>query len=152
VRQDIEGGGAAATEATLAPKRSIRSVFVVEKNEKFQDAFRSELKKRGYRVFVAADPSLAFERFLLQPFDGLLVNAATMSNGPRGGEEGRETFERIMKDAEIQDVTCAGILIVAPEQERWKEVMPEYPRSAVFPQNVTIRQVVKKLEELLAED
>src|SRR5262249_28949762 len=108
-------------------------------------AFRTALKKLGYRVFVAADPARAYDRFLIHPFDALVLNASTT------GEEGRYTFERIMKDAELQEVTCAGILILAQEQEQWIEDIPDFPNAAVFVPPPKLPEVLSKLGELLPE-
>jgi DNA-binding response OmpR family regulator len=120
-------------------------VFVVEKISKFQDAFRESLKKKGYRVLVATDPALAYERFLQIPYDALILNASTI------GEDGRYKFEQIMRDAELQGTVCAGILILSQEQESWVEEIPPFPCTAVMVQPVTLPKVLKKLAELEAQ-
>jgi CheY-like chemotaxis protein len=146
VRHDIEGGNATSRDENAPAKPMMRSVFVVERVEKFQDALRKALKERGYRVFVAASPALAYDRFLTHPYDGLVLNASTT------GEEGRYTYERIMKDAEIQAVTCAGILILSQDQEKWLEDMPDFANTAIFVQPVKLPQVLKKLDDLLSSE
>jgi serine/threonine protein kinase len=143
VRHDIESGSPGSRGDSGPSKPAVRSVFVVEKVAKFQDALRKALKERGYRVFVAADPARAYDRFLTHPYDGLVLNASTT------GEEGRYMYERIMKDAEIQAVTCAGILILSQEQEKWLDDIPDFPNTAIFVQPVKLPQVLKKLDELL---
>src|SRR5262249_39805197 len=42
-------------------RRPARSVFVVESDERLQDALRDKLKELGYRVFLAGDPSRALD-------------------------------------------------------------------------------------------
>ena len=144
VRQDIEGGVVAPISDNGPAKPAIRSVFVVEKIEKFQDALRQAFKDRGYRVFVAADPARAYDRFLIHPYDALVLNASTT------GDDGRYTFERILKDAENQAVPCAGILILSQDQEKWIDDMPDFANTAIFIQPVKLPQVLKKLDEMLS--
>src|SRR5262249_8509880 len=68
VRRDLEGGKPGSNAAS-----STRSVFVVEKDERLQDAVREKLKELGYRVLIAADPARAIDRFRQQPFDALVI-------------------------------------------------------------------------------
>jgi CheY-like chemotaxis protein len=150
-RQDIEGD-ALPIGAKVTPKVVKRSVYVVETHKKFQDAFREYLDKRGYRVFVATDPARAYEKFVDLPYDALIMDASTMKNGGESGEEARYTFERIMKDAEMQGVDCAGILILSEEQKDWADELPVFASGAVFVQPVRFRDVMQTLNQLLAQN
>ncbi len=146
VRRDVEGGGGGTGEIkdSGTPARgAVRSVFVVEKDERLQDTLRNKLKELGYRVFIAADPARAMDRFRLQPFDGVVLDAGTT------GEEGRFTFERILKEAERQALDCAGILILSEEQADWAQEIPALPNAVVLIRPVTLRQVLRNLQKLV---
>jgi CheY-like chemotaxis protein len=138
VRREIESG---VSGATLKPV--VRSVFVVEKDERLQDAMREGFKEKGFRVYVAADPARAVDRFNLQPFDALVLDAGTT------GEEGRFTFEHILKDAVRKEVACAGILILSEEQASWAKEVPQQPKVAVLVRPLTLKQLQRKLESLV---
>jgi serine/threonine protein kinase len=138
-RRDLEAPAAAEPAA----KPSTRSVFVVERDERLQDAMRDKFKELGYRVFLAADPARAMDRFRLQPFDALVLDAGTT------GDEGRWAFEQIMNEADRQSVRCAGILILSPEQAQWVKEMPARSRVAVLVRPLTLKQVRLKLQHLV---
>jgi tRNA A-37 threonylcarbamoyl transferase component Bud32/CheY-like chemotaxis protein len=144
-RADAEGTAPTPVsgQAPKAAKPAMRSVFVVERNEKFQTAMRERFKESGFRVFVAADPARALDRFLINPFDALVINAVTT------GEEGRYTFERIMKEAERSELRCAGVLILSEEQADWAEAIPLGPATAVMTLPLSLKQVHRKLLDLM---
>jgi serine/threonine protein kinase len=54
-----------------------RSVFVVESDEFLQDALRDKFKELGYRVFMAADPCRALDRFRQHPYDTASASTPT---------------------------------------------------------------------------
>jgi serine/threonine protein kinase len=122
-----------------------RSVFVVERDERLQDALREKLKEQGYRVFLAKDPVRALDRFRLQPFDGLVVDAGTT------GEEGIHVFELIATEAERQSLVCAVILILSEGQEDWAKRIRQRSRMAVMVRPVTIRQLLNQLNDLVLQ-
>jgi eukaryotic-like serine/threonine-protein kinase len=141
VRAEIEGRAAAAADKPVRP--SARSVFVVEKNPKAQDALRVRLKELGYRVFIAADPARALDRYGLQPYDALILDAGTT------GEEGRYTFEQILRDASRLGRSFAGILILSEDQAEWAREIPTSSEVAIMRPPVSLRKVCHKLQELV---
>ena len=138
VRQELESG-----VSSDKAKPVVRSVFVVERDERLQDAMRDRFKKIGFRVYVAADPARAVDRFLMQPYDALVLDAGTT------GEDGRFTFEKIMKDAERQALSCAGILILSEEQAAWAREIPPQPKTAVLVRPLSLGQLHRKLVDLV---
>jgi serine/threonine protein kinase len=121
-----------------------RSVFVVERDDRLQDALRDKLKELGYRVFLAGDPSRALDRFRQQPYDALLVDAGTT------GEEGLLVYDQVLTEANRRRHPLAGILILGPEQASWEKRAVASPTSVVMVRpGVTLKQVYRKLEELL---
>jgi serine/threonine protein kinase len=137
-RQDLEHPASAA-----AAKTTTRTVFVVEKDERLQEVMRQKFKELGYRVLLSADPARALDRFRQQPFDALVLDAGTT------GEDGRLVFEHILREAERQALSYAGILILSAEQARWAKELPPRPRVAVLVRPLTLKQVHLKLQQLV---
>jgi serine/threonine protein kinase len=121
-----------------------RSVFIAERDEHLQDILRNGLKDQGYRVFLAGDPVRALDRFRLQPFDGLIVDARTT------GEEGFRIFEHIVREAARKRLPCAAIVFLDDDQASWAARLSPSPCLAVMRgQEVTFKKVARKLKELM---
>jgi CheY-like chemotaxis protein len=143
-RRDVESGAAAAEPGKAAKASAIRSVFVVESDERLQNAMREKFKQLGYRVFLATDPARALDRYQMSPYDALVLDAEAT------GEEGVFTFERILKEAERHSLSCAGILVLGPEQADWAKDIPQRDDVAVLIRpGVNLKDVVHKLQQLV---
>jgi tRNA A-37 threonylcarbamoyl transferase component Bud32 len=132
VKIELEGGGRMAATAAGGPK----TVFVVEQNPKFQDAFREKLKAKGYRVLISIHAPQAVSRFEQQPYDALIVNCVTAER------PGLEAFEKVLRDAEMKRVDCAGLLIVAREQEHWAVALTGLPKFGTLVMPVNMKDIV----------
>jgi CheY-like chemotaxis protein len=144
-RRDVEGktAGPATAGGTAAPSRSL---FVVESDERLQDAVREKFKEMGYRVLISADPERAWDRFRQQPYDALIVDAET------AGDDGRLVFEHVVEEAERKKFKCAGILILGEEQADWAGRIQVRPHTKVLARpGVTLKVLKRTLEELLKE-
>jgi serine/threonine protein kinase len=137
VRRDLEGKPPDPDTPTT------KSVFVAESDQRLQDALRDKLKSLGYRVFLAADPARAVDRYRHQPFDALVLDAGTT------GEDGLNVFERIMAEADRRRLECAGILILGRDQADWVHRIPPRPSVAVMVRPVTLKQLHHKLQDLV---
>ena len=144
-RRDVEGkpaGGAAAPGGGAAG----RSLFVVESDERLQDAVRDKFKEMGYRVLISGDPQRALDRFRQQPYDALIVDAETT------GEDGRLVFEQVVDEARRKQFTCASILILGEDQADLVHRLRKRPNMAVLVRpGVTMKTLKRTLEELLPE-
>ena len=143
-RREVEGktaaGGAAANSASAAGK----SLFLVESDERLQDAVREKFKGMGFRVLISSDPQRALERFRQQPYHALIVDARTT------GDDGRLAFEHVMDLAGRQQSSCAGILILGEKQADWAGRIRERPNTALLiDPGVTMKTLKRKLEQLL---
>jgi serine/threonine protein kinase len=138
VRREVEGGKG----GDKAP--GPRTLFIVEPNERLQDALRDKFKELGYRVLLAVDPTRALDRFRQKAFDALIVDAGTTD------EDGLLIFDHILASAELQKLPLAGILILSPEQAEWSQRVKPRPRMAVLVRPVTMKQLHRKLDELLS--
>jgi serine/threonine protein kinase len=125
------------------PTTTLRSIFVAESDERLQDAIRDKLKDLGYRVYMAADPLRALDRFRQQPFDALIVDAGTT------GEDGLRTFERVITEAERQKLKCAGILVLNQNQADWGERIHKRPHVVFMVRPVTLKDLQRELKELV---
>jgi serine/threonine protein kinase len=143
VRRELEGQGEGPGKSHGGP----RGIFVVESVVKLQDAIREKLKELGYRVFIAADPARAVDRFRQQPFHGLVVDARTT------GEEGFLYFERIIGEADRQGISCGGILMLSEEQADWAVRIKRRPGVMILTdqpeQAVTMKQLIKAIQALV---
>jgi serine/threonine protein kinase len=137
-RREIEG------KATGNGASGSRSLFIIEKDERLQDALREKFKERGYRVLLAADPSRARDRYRQQPYDALVVDVGTT------GEEGLDAFTWVMAEAGRHKQSCVGIVILSEDQADWVGRIDPRPHLSVLVRPVTLKQLLRKLEELLA--
>jgi serine/threonine protein kinase len=143
VRLEIDSPGSIKE----AKRTQARTVFVVERDPRLQDALRQKIKEMGFRVLISGDPGRALERFMQQPFDMIVMDAGAT------GEEGRFTFDSILNEATRKGVTCAGILIVNEDQKEWAERMPAAPNRVALIRPLSMKQVANALSALLpAED
>jgi CheY-like chemotaxis protein len=134
VRRELEGGGGPSGPP---------AVFVVESDERLQEAMRAKLKDLGFRVFMAFDPARALDRFLQHPYPGLVVDAGTT------GEEGLHYFDRIMAEAEKHGFPCGGVLILSEEQADWQLRVRARSNAAVMIRPVTLKQLHRKLRKVM---
>lgn len=139
-RREIDD--APTSDHTAKPTRTI---FITEQDERLQDVLRDKFKERGFRVLMAKAPERALERFRAQPFDVLVVNAATC------GEAGIHVFEVIMTEAERMQADCVGVLMLDEHQKAWQEKISKGPGMAVLVHPVKLRQLERHVAELLGE-
>jgi serine/threonine protein kinase len=138
---DVEGKAVGPRKKSDAP----RAIFIVEADERLQDALREKFKSIGYRVFLAADPNRAVDRFRQQPFDVLLIDAGST------GEPGLFTFDFILKEAKERRTPCVGVLILSEEQASWTSRVMAEKHAAVLVRPVGLKKIQRTLEELLKE-
>ena len=135
-----EGGKPAAQQAPELP-----TVFVVEKSERLRDVLRERFREFGYRVFLASDPTAALQRFRQQPCDALVLDAGSME------EDDLVYFDRILGEAAKKSHFCVGVVILSETQATWSQLIQARPEVAVMVRPVTLRQLAKKLGELMGK-
>ena len=106
------------------------------------DQFRERLKARGYRVLISISAAQALARFQQQPYHALIVDCAS------GDRTGLEAFERVMREADLKRVDCAGLLLLSKDQEHWRETLEQFPRSAALVMPVKMKEILQKLADL----
>jgi serine/threonine protein kinase len=142
-RAEVEGVMPSPRGQPRRSGASASTLFVVERDVRLQDALRDKLKKLGYRVLLAGDPSRALERFSEQPFDGLIVDAGTTF------QEGVQVFQRILRHARDKGLECRGILILSEDQRAWASAVATQSSAAVLTRPLKMGQLVTKLRELI---
>ncbi len=120
------------------------TVFVIERNQRLRDLLRENLRELGYRVFLAGDPTTALQRFRQQPCDALIMDAGSLDE-----DEEILEFDRILTAADRKKHPSAGILILSEKQAGWKDRIPSRAKAMVLIRPVTLRQLAKKLAELV---
>jgi eukaryotic-like serine/threonine-protein kinase len=137
VRRDLEG-------KTTGKAVVSRSLFVVEKDERLQDALRDGFKAQGFRVFLASDPVRALDRYRQQPYDALIIDAGTT------GQDGLLLFDKVMSEAKRHQHFCAGILVLSESQRDWVDQVESRECVSLLVRPVTLKQLQQELAELLA--
>lgn len=140
----VQGELDGSSTARLSPSGP-RSLFIVESHPKLQDAFREKFSAAGFRVLLSQDANRALHRYEEQPYHALIVDAGT------AGEAGVRAFRKIVEESDEIDLTLAGILILNEDQVDWAELVAEHRGVAVMIRPINLKQLIDKLNELLAD-
>jgi serine/threonine protein kinase len=132
--------GVAATELT---PQGPRTVFVVEKREKFQEVFREKFKALGFRVLVSIDPKRALQRFQQLPYHALVLDVGTV------GEESLESYREIQREAQKKKARCAGLILLSEEQAKLGEQIAGYADTALLVFPLKKGELEQAMEQLL---
>lgn len=140
-RRELSGPAAGpGDEAKATPK----SIFLAEADPRLQEAMRDRFKGLGFRVFMASDPAMALSRFRQQPYDALLVDVGST------GEDGLLVFQQVMTEARQKGARVAGIVILNEDQADWALRLGKATMARPFVRPVTLKQIYRALQELLA--
>lgn len=124
-------------EGKTSDKKALseRSVFIVQGDLRLQDVMRENFKKHGFRVFMAADPVRALDRFRQRPYEALIIDCGTV------GEDGLFIFDRIMSEAERVNRDCVGALLLSEDQKSWASKITKRKNVTVLVRPVTMKQL-----------
>jgi serine/threonine protein kinase len=125
----------------LAVPVAAPAVFVIERDERLQDALRKKLKELGYRVLIAGDPSRAVERFAQQPFPGLVVDVGTT------GEDGVRGCKRILHQARDRAFPCHSILILNEDQSEYATMFNADDPVTILTRPLKLGQLLRTLRK-----
>jgi eukaryotic-like serine/threonine-protein kinase len=140
VQGELEG----APTARMTPTGP-RSVFIVEKHPKLQDAMREKFSADGFRVLISQDPDRAVHRYEEQPFHAMIVDVGT------AGEAGIRAFNRIVEEADSLDLTMAGVVILSEDQADWAGMVKDHPGVAVLIRPINMKNLSDKLFEMMGQ-
>jgi serine/threonine protein kinase len=142
-RADVTDG-AGQSRTPTGPK----TLFVVESNQKLQDAFRDWFKTRGFRVLLSIDPQQAVKRYEQQAYHAVVVDARTV------GRDGVAAYNGVLRAADNVGLQVGAVLLLNAEQAKWKADARAHPHGAVLvePPGVTMKQLLRVLEQLTGSD
>ncbi len=141
-RAELTAGTAEARVPT-GPK----TLFVVEQNEKLQDAFRERFKAHGYRVLLSIDPGQAVKRYQQQAYHAAIIDARTV------GREGVTAYNDLLRVSDNTGLEVGVVLILGADQTKWKGEARAHPRGAILiDPGVTMKQLLSTLETLTPDD
>jgi serine/threonine protein kinase len=137
VRAEL-GGAVVGRKITRVPVGA-KTLFVVEANEKLQNAFRDKFKTHGYRVLLSIDPEQALRRYQQQPYHALIIDAGTV------GHDGVKAFNRVIREAESMNLNVGAVLIVNEDEIGWAAEAVEGTHSATLVRPITMKQLLEKV-------
>ena len=120
-----------------------KSVMVVESNVASQDAFRTGLKRSGYRVLLTSDPTRAISRF---EDNEHAADCVIFSTGDLG-EACLEAFNRFATTEATQKVPA--ILLLGGTQAAWKDQAQLASHRLLVQMPVKFKQIRAALHQLL---
>ena len=139
VQTELAGGSSAAELTPQGP----RTVYVIEKREKFQEVLRNKFQSMGFRVLVSIDANRALNRFQHQPFHALVLDVGTV------GEESLSVYREIQKEAKKKRTRCAGLILLAEEQAKLGEEIAGYEDTALLIFPLKKGELEQAMEQLL---
>ena len=136
----LEEGGAGAVRAPTGPK----TLFVVESNQKLQDAFREKFKAHGYRVLLSIDPGQAAKRYQQQAYHAVIIDARTV------GRDGVSAYNDVLRAADTAGMEVGAVLLLSEEQAGWRVQAREHAHGAVLiePPGISMKQLLRALDDL----
>ena len=143
VRAELAGDNAEEIENRRAD--GPLTMYIVEENQKLQDAFRDKFKALGFRVLISKDATQALVRYQTTPYHVILVDAGT------AGRDGVNAYGHVLKEAATMGLEMAGILILNDDQDQWVEDFAHLSNAETFVRPVTMKQLITTLRELVPE-
>ena len=141
-RADVSSG-AAESRVPTGPK----TLFVVEQNQKLQDAFREKFKASGYRVLLSIDPGQAVKRYQQQAFHAAIIDARTV------GRDGVDAYNDVLRAADSAGLHVSVILLLSQEQAGWRAQVRDNEHGAVLVDpGITMKQLLLTLNDLTPDD
>ncbi len=143
-RADLTAGIA---EVSVRGPTGPRTLFVVEENEKLQDAFREKFKEQGYRVLISSDPGQAAKRYQQQSYHAAIIDARTV------GRDGVTAYNDLLRAADNFGQQVAVILLLSEEQASWQRDARNHEQGAVLRDpGISVRLLLKTLDQLIPKE
>ena len=121
------------------------TIYVVESNQKLQDALRERFKQMGFRVLMSADETQALKRYQTAPYHAILVDAGIV------GSEGLNTLKRVVKEAQSMRLDLAAVVIVNEDQETWAREVEGTPGVIAYVRPVGMKQLASDLRAAIPD-
>jgi serine/threonine protein kinase len=135
--------GAAESRTPTGPK----TLFVVEQNQKLQDAFREKFKAQGYRVLLSSDPGQATRRYHQQAYHAAIIDARTV------GRDGVTAYNDLLRVADNTGLEVGVILLLGEDQANWKGEARKHDRGVVLVDpGISMKQLLRALDSLIPSE
>jgi tRNA A-37 threonylcarbamoyl transferase component Bud32/CheY-like chemotaxis protein len=138
-----EGGSAAGAAAATAARvpAGPKTVFIVETNQKLQDAFREKFKAAGYRVLLSIDPNQAARRYQQQAYHAAIIDARTV------GRDGLAAYHDVLRAADSAGKDATVVLLLSEDQAAWKREARQDAHGVVLVDpGISMKQLLRALE------
>ena len=119
------------------------TVFVLESDQRLQDALRDKLKQLGYRVLISGDPGRAVDRFTQQPYPVLIVDVTTTQH------EGVRALDQVLHKSLKMGYECRGILLASPSELEMSSTIGWGSKITVLKRPLNLGQLIHKLREIV---
>jgi serine/threonine protein kinase len=133
-RQEL---GRDAARVVAGPK----TIYAVESNEKFKDAFR-KLNQKGYKVLLTSDPEMALKQYQQKPYHVLIMDAGSV------GRDAIGTYNRVLKESDLAELDLVAVLLLSDKQTDWEADAIRHKRAAVMYLPLNMKELLKKIREL----
>jgi serine/threonine protein kinase len=124
------------------PVKVAPTIFVLESDTVLQDRLRDKLKKEGYRVLLASDPTRAVDRFQQNPYSVLIVDAETV------GDDGVRAMNTILLRSRAISFRCHGMVIVADDHQRITKLLEPDQKVTILNRPLKLGDLMRKLHEV----
>jgi CheY-like chemotaxis protein len=118
------------------------TVFVLESELELQNVIRERFREYGYRVFIAADPARALERYASAPFDAVVIDIGHLGVGVL------DAVDQIRAAADRADQRLRVVLLLDRDQSHITKEYPNGPNLATLIRPFSVGRIHRTLQEL----
>lgn len=118
------------------------TVFVLENEIELQNVIRERFREYGYRVFIAADPARALERYATAPFDAAIIDVGHLGVGVL------DSVDQLRSAAERADQRLRIVLLLDPKQDHLQKDYPDCQDLATLVRPFSVGRIHRTLMSL----
>jgi CheY-like chemotaxis protein len=131
-----------AQQAQITGAATGTTVFVLENELELQNVIRERFREYGYRVFIAADPARALERYASAPFDAAVIDIGHLGVGVL------DAVDQIRAAADRADQRLRVVLLLDRNQSHITKQYPNGPDLATLIRPFSVGRIHRTLQEL----
>ena len=131
-----------AQKAQTADAVTGTTVFVLENELELQNVIRERFREYGYRVFIAADPARALDRYASAPFDAIVIDIGHLGVGVL------DSVDQIRAAADRADQRLRVVLLLDRNQNHLSQEYPNGQNLATLIRPFSVGRIHRTLQEL----